>query len=49
MWDCEAREELSNENIILKDDDGLGEGRVIMVECGGDDSFIEDRVGEDID
>ena len=28
------REELSNENIVSKDDDGLGEGRVIMVKCG---------------
>ena len=26
MWDCEAREELLDENIILKDDNGLGEG-----------------------
>ena len=31
------REELSNENIVLKDDDGLGEGGVVMVECGQDD------------
>ena len=43
------REELSNENIISKDDDSLGEGRVIMVEHRGDDLFIKDRVSEDID
>ena len=49
MWDCKVREELSNENIISKDDDSLGEGGVIMVECGRDDLFIEDWVGEDVD
>ena len=35
------REELSDENIILKDDNGLGEGGVIMVQGGVDDPFIE--------
>ena len=49
MWDCEAREELSNENIVSKDDDGLGEGGVIMVECRQEDSFVEDGVSEDVD
>ena len=49
MWDCEAREELSNENIVLKDNDSLGEDGVVVVECGRDDSFIEDWVGEDVD
>ena len=43
------REELCNENIISKDDDGLGEGRVIIVEGRRDDLFVEDGVGEDID
>ena len=43
------REELSNENIVSKDDDGLGEGGVVMVECGRDDLFVEDGVGEDVD
>ena len=49
MWNCEAREELSDENIILKDDDGLGEGRVIMVQGGVDDPFIENGISEDVD
>ena len=49
MWDCEAREELSDENIILRDDNGLDEGGVVMVQDRAGDPFIEDRVGEDID
>ena len=49
MWDCEAREELSNENIVSKDDDGLGEGGVVVVECRRDNPFIEDWVGEDVE
>ena len=49
MWDRKAREELSDENIILKEDDGLGEGGVIMVEGRVDDSFVEDWVHEHID
>ena len=49
MWDCEVREELSNENIISKEDEGLGEGGVIMVECGIDDPLVENRICEHID
>ena len=49
MWDCEVREELSDENIISKDDNGLNEGGVIMVQGRVDNSFIENWVGEDID
>ena len=40
---------MSNENIILKEDNGLGEGGVVMIERRRDDSFVEDRVGEDVD
>ena len=41
-WDCEAREELSDENIILKDDNGLGEGRVVvMLGPGRDECRLE--------
>ena len=40
---------MSNENIVSKDDDGLGEGGVVMVEHGGDDLFVEDRVSEHVD
>ena len=32
IWDCEAREELSNEDIISKEDNGLSEGGILMVE-----------------
>ena len=49
IWDYEAREELSDENIILKEDNGLGEGRVIMVQGRVDDPFIENGIGEDVD
>ena len=49
MWDCEVREELSDKNIISKDDNGLNEGGVIMVQGRVDNSFIENWVGEDID
>ena len=48
-WDCQSSEELSKEYVVLKDDNGLGEGGVIMVEGGGDDPFIEDGVSEDVD
>ena len=37
-----------DENIVSKDDDGLGEGGVVMVECQQDDSLVEDGVGEDV-
>ena len=43
------REELSDENIISKDDDSLSEGGVVMVQGRGDDPVIEDRVSQDID
>ena len=46
--DCEASKELSEENIVSKDDDGLGKGGVVMVEGGGDDLLIENGVSEDI-
>ena len=49
MWDCKAREELSDENIILKDDNSLDEGRVIMVQGQIDDPFVENWIGEDVD
>ena len=43
------REELSDENIISKDDDGLGEGGVVMVHSRVDDPFVENQVSEDVD
>ena len=43
------REELSDENIISKDNDGLGEGGVVMVQGQVDDPFVENRIGEDVD
>ena len=43
------REELSDENIILKDDGGLGEGSVVMVQSRVDDLFVEDWISEGID
>ena len=49
MRDCESSKELSEKDIVSEDDDGLSEGGVIMVESRGDDPFVEDGVGEDID
>ena len=49
VWDCQSSEELSKEYVVSKDDNGLGEGGVIMVEGGGDNPFIEDGVSEDVD
>ena len=49
LWDHEACKQLVNEDVILEEDDGLGEHWVIIIEGRCNDSFIEDRVGEDVD
>ena len=38
-----------DEDIISEEDDGLGKDGVIMVEGGGDNPVVEDRVSQDID
>ena len=38
-----------DEDIVAEEGDGLREDGVIMIEGGGDDSFIEDGVSQDID
>ena len=40
---------LSDEDIVVEEGDGLGEYRVIVIEGGGDDPLIEDRVSQEID
>ena len=48
-WDCKSSKQLSYEGIVPEEDDGLLEGGVITVAGGGDNDFVEDRVGQDID
>ena len=38
-----------DQDIIAKDGDGLGKDGVIVVAGGGDDLFIENGVGQDVD
>ena len=38
-----------DEDIISEEDDGMGKDGVIMVEGGGDNPVVEDRVSQDID
>ena len=49
MWYSEAGKKLSDEDIVAEKGDGLREYQVIMVKGRGNDSFVEDRVGQDID
>ena len=49
MRDCQAGEELVKENVVSKEDNGLCEGSIILVEVGCKDVLIEHRVGEDVD
>ena len=41
--------QLVDEDIISEEDDGMGKDGVIMVEGGGDNPVVEDRVSQDID
>ena len=38
-----------DKDIVPEESDGLRENRVIVIESGVDDSFIEDRVSENVD
>ena len=49
MWDCKSSEKLSYEGVVPEEDDGLLEGGVITIAGGGNDEFIEDGVGQDVD
>ena len=49
MRDCQAGEELVKENVVSKEDNGLCEGSIILVEVGYKDVLIEHTVGEDVD
>ena len=40
---------LLDQDIVAKDGDCLGENGVVVVEGRGDDSFVENGVGQDID
>ena len=40
---------LVDEDIIVEESDGLGKDRVVVIEGRVDDSFVEDRVGQDVD
>ena len=48
-WYSKVGKQLVDQDIVSEEDDGLGEDRVIMVEGQGDDPFIKDGVGEDVD
>ena len=45
MWYGKAGKHLADEDIVAEEGDSLGEDRVVMVEGGGNDPLIEDRVG----
>ena len=45
----EAGKQLADQDIVVEKGDGLGEDGIIVVESGGKDPVIEDRVCEDID
>ena len=44
MWYGEVGKHLSDQDIVAEEGDGLGKYGVIVVEGGGDDPFIENRV-----
>ena len=46
---CKMGKELSEENVVLKEDNGLGEGGIVLVEIQIEDPFIENGIHEDID
>ena len=48
-WDCKSSKKLSYEGVILEEDNGLLEGGVIVIIGEGDDEFVEDRIGQDVD
>ena len=49
MWYSKVGKHLADEDIIAEEGNGLREDRVIVVEGGGDNPVIEDRIGEDVD
>ena len=40
---------LANEDIVAEEGDCLGEDRVVVVQGRGEDPFVEDGVGQDVD
>ena len=48
-WDCKSSKKLLYEGVVPEGDNGLLEGGVITIAGGGDDEFIEDQVGQDVD
>ena len=48
-WDCKSSKKLLYEGIVSEEDDGLLEGGVIVEARGGDNEFIEDWIGQDVD
>ena len=40
---------MSQEGIVSEEEDGLLEGGVIAIMEGGDDEFVEDWIGQDVD
>ena len=49
MWYGKVGKQLADEDIVAEEGDGLGEDGIVMVEGGGDNPVIEDRVSQDID
>ena len=49
MWYSKVDKQLVDEDIVAEKGNGLREDRIIVVEGGGNNPVIEDRVGEDID
>ena len=49
MWYGEAGKHLADEDIVSEEGNGLGEDGVVVVQGGGNDSFVENGVGQDVD
>ena len=49
MWYSKVDKQLVDEDIVAEKGNCLREDRIIVVESGGNNPVIEDRVGEDID
>ena len=49
MWYSKAGKYLSDQGIVAEEGDGLGEDGVVMIEGGGNDLFVENRIGQNID
>ena len=45
----EAGKHLADEDIVVEEGDCLGEDRVVVVQGRGEDPFVEDGVGQDVD